>query len=399
MDILTSVSPMHTSETELLDNLTQYAASRDFPYALWRLPDTDLKNLLISGEHISLSSDAIIEDLAPGFIFAPFEKSNSIFLPATHLFTFQDGKLREEKDPISRASAAWLGKTYPEISASGKRRSPTASSGVPVTKTRDEDFIRLINRCMAEVEKGTFEKIVPSRIKVIDLPDDFDVVTAFEKLCSRYPHALISIVNIPGTGCWIGATPEVLVAVENKKIFKTVALAGTQPYAENMNLRSVAWTQKEIEEQALVERYVISCFKKIRLREYEEHGPKTVVAGNLIHLKSDFSVDMEATNFPHLGTIMLGLLHPTSAVCGMPLEPSLKFLKAYEGYSRSFYTGYLGPVNISNNINIFVNLRCMQLQGKNGILYAGAGVTIDSIPEQEYEETEMKFDTLLNVIF
>ena len=77
--------------------------------------------------------------------------------------------------------------------------------------------------------------------------------------------------------------------------------------------------QKDIEEQALVERYVISCFKKIRLREYDEHGPKTMIAGNVLHLKTEFEVDMVATNFPQLGSVMLNLLHPTSAVCGMPL--------------------------------------------------------------------------------
>jgi isochorismate synthase len=188
------------------------------------------------------------------------------------------------------------------------------------------------------------------------------------------------------------------VSVHDNAIFKTVALAGTMPYQEGMNLRAVAWTQKEIEEQALVERYVISCFKKIRLREYDEHGPKTIVAGNLVHLKSDFTVDMKATNFPQLGSVMLELLHPTAAVCGMPLDASLAFLKENEGFDREFYAGYLGPVNVNNNIDLFVNLRCMKLLDQQALLYAGAGVTVDSIPEKELEETEVKFNTLLNVI-
>src|SRR5690606_1705120 len=151
--------------------------------------------------------------------------------------------------------------------------------------------------------------------------------------------------------------------------------------------------------QALVERYVISCFKKIRLREYEEHGPRTVVAGNLVHLKSEFSVDMKATNFPQLGSVMLRLLHPTSAVCGMPLEPALRFLKESEGYDREFYAGYLGPTNINGNIDVFVNLRCMKIQGDHAVLFAGAGITADSEPSLELKETEMKFQTLLNVVF
>ena len=256
----------------------------------------------------------------------------------------------------------------------------------------------MVAQGIREIEQGTIEKVVPSRAHQIDLSSDFDIVQAFQQLCNAHPDALISFVSTPESGSWLGATPELLVSVEDKTIFKTVALAGTQAYASGKRLKDVGWTQKDIEEQALVERYIISCFKKIRLREFEEHGPKTVVAGNLLHLKSEFKVDMVSTNFPQLGSVMLQLLHPTSAVCGVPLEPSLKFLQDYEGYQRQYYSGYLGPVNFRNNIDIFVNLRCAQLQGDKAILYAGAGVTVDSIPEQEWDETEMKLNTLLKIL-
>jgi isochorismate synthase len=163
-------------------------------------------------------------------------------------------------------------------------------------------------------------------------------------------------------------------------------------------LKSVAWTQKEIEEQALVCRYIINCFKKIRLREYEEHGPRTMVAGNLMHLKTVYEVDMTATNFPQLGSVMLKLLHPTSAVCGMPFDHALNFLKTNEQYDREFYSGFLGPVQVNNNSQIFVNLRCMQVFENQARLYAGAGVTIDSIPEKEFEETEIKMRNLEKLV-
>ncbi len=396
MDIKTSVSSK-VSETELLAFLTGYAAANDVPFAIWRLPESNEKHLLISNEYQNLTHDAIIEDLAAGFIFSPFDRTrDSIFLPASFLFVFQDGKLKAPTDPLTTSSHTWL---EGELAKSGRPAKFKPAAITCPKNAEDTDFLTLVNKCIDEIEKGTFEKVVPSRTKVIELPADFDVLTAFQKLCSKYHHALISFINIPEIGTWMGATPEVLVTVQDKNIFRTVALAGTQRYTEGMNLKGVAWTQKEIEEQALVERYIISCFKKIRLREYDEHGPKTVVAGNLIHLKTDFEVDMKATGFPQLGSIMLQLLHPTSAVCGMPLESSLPFLKAHEGYNRSFYAGFLGPVNVNNNINIFVNLRCMQLGDKKAILYAGAGVTIDSVPEEEFEETEMKFNTLRNVIF
>jgi isochorismate synthase len=40
----------------------------------------------------------------------------------------------------------------------------------------------------------------------------------------------------------------------------------------------------------------------------------------------------------------------------------------------------------------------MQLTQDHAVVYAGAGVTIDSIPDQECEETEMKMNTLLAIL-
>jgi isochorismate synthase len=40
----------------------------------------------------------------------------------------------------------------------------------------------------------------------------------------------------------------------------------------------------------------------------------------------------------------------------------------------------------------------MQLLEDKARLYAGAGVTVDSVPEKEWEETEMKMRSLLGVL-
>lgn len=398
MNKTTSISStIKRSEIELQKFLVDYATANDIPFALWRLPESSTSYLLVASKSLRLSrTDATLESLEAGFIFAPFDReSNSVYLVAEHLFTFRDGALEAPTDAISSGSQLWLESALAEQKTGMKEK----RSQTNFDFTDSDDFLQLVHKSIGEIEKGAFEKVVPSRRKAIQLPGDFDVVTAFAKLSQAYPHAFVSVVNSKETGFWISATPELLVSVDEKQFFRTVALAGTQRYVEGMNLRDVAWTQKEIEEQALVERYIIKCFKQIRVREYEEHGPKTTVAGNLIHLKSDFKVDMKAINFPQLGSVMLQLLHPTSAVCGAPLDSSLEFLKKHEGYERGFYSGYLGPVNVNNTIDIFVNLRCMQVVGSDAILYAGAGVTIDSVPEKELEETEIKFNTLINVIF
>ena len=130
------------------------------------------------------------------------------------------------------------------------------------------------------------------------------------------------------------------------------------------------------------------------MREYEEEGPRTVQSGNLLHLRTDYTVNTKEVNFPELGTVMLELLHPTSAVCGMPKEVTLEFIKEHEGFDRKLFSGYLGPVNIDGASHIFVNLRCAHLFADKAVLYAGAGVTQDSEPEKEFLETEMKMEAV-----
>jgi isochorismate synthase len=389
---------VNIAEGKCLSFLIQWAFDNQYAVAVWRLPFATTHHVVLSRSESLLPADASLEDLPKGFIFAPFDSTRSrLFLKADLAFTFSNGALLPPEDQLGGESLSWLtGHRIDERDEPDKKPSYYTTSDHPVGTSR-ESFLHLVERSISEIANGTFEKVVPSRAEVVELDANFDIVPAFHLLCGRNPNALVSFVSSPTIGSWLGATPEILVTVEGRRIFKTVALAGTQPYHEQL-LKDVAWTQKDIEEQALVERYIISCFKKIRLREYDEHGPRTVVAGHLLHLKSEFKVDMQETNFPQLGTVMLSLLHPTAAVCGSPLQAARHFLASYEGYDRQYYAGYLGPVNFSDDIHIFVNLRCAQLLNREGVLYAGAGVTIDSVPKDELEETDIKLNTLRSII-
>jgi isochorismate synthase len=272
------------------------------------------------------------------------------------------------------------------------------SSQLKIQEVSEAHYRNIVSKSIEAIKAGEFQKVVLSRPKQVALPDNFEAVSVFQKLNTSYQTAFVYLCHLPEIGTWMGATPEILMSLDKNHQFTTVALAGTQVYEEGQKLSEVAWRQKEIEEQALVSRYIINCFKKIRLRDFQEEGPRTVVAGNLMHLKTTFKVDMKATNFAELGKVMLELLHPTSAVCGMPKKPSQDFVLANEGYQRAFYSGFIGPINLDQETHLFVNLRCMQIDTHLLTLYAGAGITEDSQPEKEWKETEMKCQTLLNVL-
>jgi len=379
-----------------------------FAAALWRLPRQKDKHLIVNFGRDLPRTRITLEELPSGFAISPFlniEGQDALFLEADLYFHFDEhGEVIVEQNGVHlQASDREKWESHYRNHFTSPLLKKETVVGTPQELHPNQTYLEAVKKAVEAIESGTLKKVVFSRIKNVELSADFSLTEVFERLCEKYPTAFVSMVYLPQLDqVWLGATPETLVSVDKEGIFRTVSLAGTQSAFDAsgapISVKKAAWTQKEIEEQALVGRYIISCFKKIRVREYLEEGPKTVVAGNLMHLRSDFLVDTKAINFPELGTVMLELLHPTSAVCGMPKMEALSFIQQYEGYDREFYSGYLGPVNIGNETHLFVNLRCMKIQNNVATLYAGGGITEDSEPEKEWLETEMKCQTMLSVL-
>ena len=387
-------------KTHTLRSIFQVAVNLGLPLAVWRAPHQKEVNLMVSFSNAQEVERPDLETSEKGFIFSPFnpKSSSTLFIKSDFHVSFDFDEVIQHEDLTSHENMLHA-KFFMQLKEQLKKPEEKLNYHVKdqEKKGADLDYKDLVQLGIDAIKNNEFQKVVPARSKAISLNVDFDLITKYLQLCDAYANAFVSIVSMPETGTWLGATPELLLEVNHSQ-FKTVALAGTQRRDIAKSISDTAWTQKEIEEQALVSRYIINCFKKIRLREYEEKGPKTIIAGNLLHLKTEFEVNMKETNFPELGTVMLELLHPTSAIAGMPKEAALNFIQQHEGFDRSFYSGYLGPVQNEQKTSIFVNLRCMQLLENNAILYAGAGVTEDSVAEKEFEETEMKFNTLLNIL-
>lgn len=386
---------------KIVSEITGLCERNNWHLAVWRLPYHEEIQLIIDTEPPQPFDKLDFSQKIPAFAIAPFKaddqnlqyliKSDIYINSKDQSFSSPSGKVDIEK--FNQVLSEGFG-TKENKKSSGAR---TTTLPEQLNPTNKEDYLKLVEKSIEYIDWGRFEKVVPSRVKQIEL-EGLNLSTLYKKLTEEYPRAFVYMVSGPKVGSWIGATPELLMEIEDNRVFRTVSLAGTQPYSMDMDLGNVAWKQKEIEEQAFVSRYIINCFKKIRLREFEEKGPKTAIAGNLIHLKTTFEVDMEATGFSNLGTIMLELLHPTSAVCGMPKEEALTFLTENEPHERKLYSGFIGPVNFNNDSHIFVNLRCMEITENCVNLYAGAGITEHSIPENEWNETELKIDTLLSIL-
>lgn len=341
--------------------------AQNLPFVIFSKPN---KNKLVGyfqkNDHLYSTEDFTEK----GFVFAPFDATETILIPKKY-------------------SQKWKA----ELTVLEEN---TTSENTFVDSGQAKDkFETLVQKGIDAIKKGSFHKVVLSREEIIDLPD-FDLVTVFEKLVRTYSTAFTYCWFHPKVGLWMGATPErLLKANENK--FSTMALAGTQTFKENTE---VVWENKEKKEQQFVTDYILENIKDIT-SEVSVSSPYTLKAGNILHIKTDIQgIIKEGSNLKEV----VSTLHPTPAVCGLPKEAAKNFIIENESYNREYYTGFLGEINwkgfLSNKIksDLYVNLRCMQIKNNKAHLYMGCGITKDSIPENEWQETVNKSITMKKII-
>lgn len=230
----------------------------------------------------------------------------------------------------------------------------------------------------------SFSKAILSRPIDVEVPKNINPIQLIEKLNKHYPSAFVYCLYTSDFGLWVGASPEVLLS-ESDEDFETVALAGTQLYKENLE-----WSDKEREEQAIVESYITEELESLDVLFFKG-VVSTVQAGDLAHLKTTFFINKTAEY-----SDLVDVLHPTPAVCGMPKDDALNLISENEHYNRELYTGFLGPS--FEHTQLFVNLRCMQLFQDKARIYVGGGITKNSDVQEEWNETELKAQTMLSIL-
>ena len=271
-------------------------------------------------------------------------------------------------------------------------------------------YKKMVAQAITQISAGSLIKVVLSRKQKI--PTALRPLTVFEQLVNSYPEAFTYIWYHPKVGLWMGATPETLLSLSGLR-FTTMALAGTQKFEGNLK---VSWGQKEQEEQRLVVDTIKRQLASLGIKNIKIHDRETLKAGNLLHLKTEIGVLLQAEE--NLGPL-LDLLHPTPAVCGLPRDLAHDFIIKNENYDRSFYTGFLGTINqpapqrglrkrrntenlaytqFNKTSHLYVNLRCMAFLDKAVEVYAGGGITSGSEPEKEWWETVNKTQVMRRVL-
>lgn len=368
-----------------MENTLKTYLEKNIPFALFRAPG---KPIRLIAQKSPLSFD--VDFSKTGFHFAPFSKREKV----PHVVINNDvDVLLENKDSNNSLSNKILS-VFKNNFDSGFQKENWQVKNMPrEISVTIEDYKKDINTYLDFFKNNNTQKAIYSRVKKINFTDDFDLVAFFEKIEKAYDRAMVYLVHLPGIGLWAGASPETLLKYKNGTA-ETVALAGTQKILDAQKVEDLEWGRKEIEEHRMVADYIFEKIKTNQLQIIDESKPYTSRAGAMAHLKQRFEFKIKITQLPKF----IDELHPTPAVCGLPKEKALDLIYQTEPYDRQYYAGYLGMVEENDTVDFYVNLRCMKIYNNQATLFVGGGITANSIPEKEWEETELKSKTLLNIL-
>lgn len=358
------------------------------PFVVYRKPNENVITAFLQQEETLFETKDFTES---GFVFAPFDlrSGKTVLIPSDYssvltLKKFDDEPQEENED-----------------------------DGVNERFVNDgyEEHISLVAKAVQNISQGAMRKVVLSRKQNVP-HSQTPPLKIFKRLLTRYATAFVYCWYHPKVGLWLGATPETLLCIANRRL-QTMSLAGTQKFK---GTTAVTWGAKEKEEQQFVTDAIQENLSLL-VDNLNISKPLTHKAGDLLHLKSSIDATIDSTHIA-LSEI-IEALHPTPAVCGLPRETAKQFILTNETYKRSYYTGFLGELNlkserkrarttrntenqvytaIKKSSRLFVNLRCMEIDAKGTQLFVGGGITEASNPEAEWQETCDKLSTMTAVL-
>lgn len=318
----------------------------------------------------------------------PFDSSqpHDFLLPSVSLVKSEDG--RAWVTTVDDAEPVFNMPQEPTATAASFSVSP----GVSV-----DHYLNAVMQARDAVRNELITKAVIARDIVIQASEPIDVYSVLLRLRSSFGSSYRYLIDN-----FIGASPELLVAVSNGSI-SSHPLAGTAPRTGDPKTDSALAAKLLSSEKNQIEhRVVIDMVHDTLLPfcSYLDWQPEPSI--------------VQVANVQHLGTLMQGmlskpfmhvldatlLLSPTPALGGFPKQSALHLIEQCEGVQRGRYGGAVGWFDQKGNGAFAVAIRCAQLSPDrtSAQLFAGGGIVADSEPDAELAETQAKFQAMLAAI-
>jgi anthranilate synthase component 1 len=268
----------------------------------------------------------------------------------------------------------------------------------PVSNFKRGDYETAVEKCREYIKAGDiFQVVLSQRFTVGVEADPFDLYRIL-RVVNPSPYMYYLAI---GDTAVIGASPEMLVRVENRRV-EMRPIAGTKPRGRNdeEDERLISELLDDPKERAehimLVDlgRNDVGRVATIGTVSVEEmmHTEKY---SHVIHIvsnvKGELANDRDAFD-------ALYSCFPAGTLSGAPKIRAMEIIDELEPVKRGLYGGALGYIDWSGTMDTCIVIRTIVYKGGLATIQAGAGIVADSDPGREYNETLQKAGALFAAI-
>lgn len=271
-----------------------------------------------------------------------------------------------------------------------------------VAKSRDHkpgEFADLVRVAHEWFKRGDLFEVVPGQVFYELCPSPPSEI--FRRLRERNPAPYSTLMNLCEAEYLVGASPEMYLRSEGRQI-ETCPISGTIARGEDAisdaeQILKLLSSQKETSELTMCTD--VDRNDKSRVCE---PGSIRVIGRRQIEMYSKVihTVDhVEGVLREGFDALDAFLSHTWAVtVTGAPKLWAMRFIEEHERTYRAWYGGAIGFISFDGNINTGLTLRTIRIKDGVAEIRAGGTLLIDSDPESEERETELKASAFIDVI-
>ena len=275
---------------------------------------------------------------------------------------------------------------------------PSAASA-PIRDFAKADYLAAVLRAKDYITDGDMMQVqIGQRIK---LPFAQSPLTLYRALHSLNPSPYMYYYDFDDFQV-VGASPEILVRQESCVAGRKVTirpLAGTRPRGATpeqdvKNAKDLLADPKEIAEHVMLIDLARNDIGRIAVTGSVKVTDQMVIErySHVMHIVSN----VEGVLLPGISNLdVLRATFPAGTLSGAPKVRAMEIIDELEPVKRGLYGGACGYLSFSGEMDLAIAIRTGIV--KDGMLYvqAAAGIVADSVPENEWQETENKARALL----
>ena len=265
----------------------------------------------------------------------------------------------------------------------------------PHSEFGEEAFKKAVEKAKAYIFEGDIMQVVLSQrmSQTFDAPP----LALYESLRTLNPSPYMFYYHMDDHHV-VGASPEILVRLEDETV--TVRpIAGTRPRGKTEE------EDLQLEQELLADPK--ECAEHVQLMDLGRNDIGRVSQSGSVKVTDHMTIEryshvmhivsnVEGTLKPHMHAMdVLKATFPAGTVSGAPKVRAMEIIHELEPSKRGIYAGAVGYLGFDGDMDVAIAIRTGVIKNKTLYVQAGAGIVADSIPLNEWVETQNKAKAVL----